>query len=69
MGYPTKIQIIKRKTSEQWYVNFPAVLAHAMEFNKGEIVEWVVEDRNTLTMRRTETRKAQQTERSDKKKR
>ena len=53
MGYPTKVQLIKRKTSRQWYVNFPAVLAQAMEFAKGEVVEWVVEDRTTLTPRRT----------------
>ena len=39
MGYPTKVQLIKRKDSEQWYVNFPAV-ALAMEFQKGETIEW-----------------------------
>jgi hypothetical protein len=54
MGYPTKVQLIKRKDSEQWYVNFPAVLALAMEFEKGETVEWIVKDRFTLTMMRTE---------------
>lgn len=52
MGYPTKIQVIKRKTSEQWYVNFPAVLAQAMEFEKGETVEWIVKDRHALMMQR-----------------
>ncbi len=36
MGYPTKVQLIKRKASQQWYVNFPAVLAQAMEFEKGK---------------------------------
>ncbi len=45
MGYPTKVQLIKRKASQQWYVNFPAVLAQAMEFEKGETVEWVIKDR------------------------
>ena len=69
MGYPTKVQLIKRKTSEQWYVNFPAVLAHAMEFAKGEVVEWVVEDRTTLTMRRIEAQKAKRPKPSAKKKR
>jgi len=54
MGYPTKIQLIKRKASEQWYVNFPAVLAQAMEFEKGETVEWVVKDRFALTLQRKE---------------
>ena len=41
MGFPTKVQLIKRKASEQWYINFPAALAQACEFVKGEIVEWV----------------------------
>jgi len=52
MGYPTKVQLIKRKSSQQWYVNFPAVLARAMEFEKGETVEWVVKDRYALTLQR-----------------
>ena len=52
MGYPTKVQLIKREASEQWYVNFPAVLAQAMEFEKGETVEWVVKDRYALILER-----------------
>ena len=54
MGYPTKVQLIKRKASEQWYVNFPAALAQAMEFEKGETVEWVIKDRYTVTLQRKE---------------
>ena len=69
MGYPTKVQRIQRKTSEQWYVNFPAALAQAMEFAKGEVVEWVVQDRTTLTLRRTEAQKAKRAEHGAKKKR
>ena len=42
MGYATKVQLIQREASEQWYVNFPAALAQAMEFSKGEVVEWIV---------------------------
>ena len=52
MGYPTKIQLIKRKESEQWYVNFPAAVAQAMEFEKGEQMEWVIKDRNNLILKR-----------------
>jgi hypothetical protein len=52
MGYPTKVQVIKREASEQWYINFPAALAQAMEFEKGETVEWVIKDRYTLTLQR-----------------
>jgi hypothetical protein len=52
MGYPTKVQRITRKASEQWYINFPAALAAAMEFERGEVVEWVVEDKANLLLRR-----------------
>ena len=50
MGYPTRIQQIRRKTSSQWYVNIPAALANAMEFQKGEVVEWVVRDKVGLVL-------------------
>ncbi len=53
MGFRTKIQLIKRKKSQQWYVNFPSALAQAIEFDKGEIVEWIVENKNKLILRRT----------------
>lgn len=52
MGYPTKVQLIKRKESEQWYINFPSAVAQAMDFEKGETVEWVVADRENLIMHR-----------------
>ena len=55
MGYPTKIQLIKRKNSEQWYVNFPAAIAKAMEFVPSETVEWIIEDKSQLVLRRTDT--------------
>ncbi len=69
MGYPTKVQLIRRKASEQWYINLPAALAQAMDFAKGEVVEWSVHDRTTLTLRRTEAQKAKPAERGAKKKR
>jgi hypothetical protein len=52
MGCPTKVQLIKRKESEQWYINFPSAIAQAMDFKKGETVEWVVADRENLIMHR-----------------
>jgi len=52
MGCPTKVQLIKRKESEQWYINFPSAIAQAMEFERGEIVEWFVEDKGTLALKR-----------------
>ncbi len=55
MGYPTKIQLIKRKQSEQWYINFPSAVAQAMEFERGETVEWIIEDKSQLVVRRLKT--------------
>lgn len=54
MGYPTKIQLISRKKGNQWYVNFPNALAEAMDFKKGEVVEWTVETLHSLKMTRME---------------
>jgi len=53
MGYPTKVQLIERQESKQWYINFPAPLAQAMDFEKGEVIEWVIQDKQTLVLHRT----------------
>lgn len=53
MGFPTKIQLIKRVKSEQWYINLPAAVAQAMEFDKGEVVEWIIEDKQKMVLKRT----------------
>jgi hypothetical protein len=52
MGYPTKVQLIQRKESRQWYVNLPAPVADAMDFQKGEVVEWSIQDRHVLILKR-----------------
>lgn len=52
MGYRTKIQLIKRAKSEQWYINFPAAVAQAMEFERGEVVEWLIDDHQRLVLTR-----------------
>ena len=54
MGYSTKIQCIKRKASEQWYVNFPAAVAQAAEFQQGEIVEWLMDDNQNFFLKRSD---------------
>ena len=54
MGFPTKVQRINRKKSEQWYINFPSAVAQSMEFAKGETVEWFIEDKETLVLHRPE---------------
>lgn len=53
MGYPTKVQLIHRKkTADQYYINFPTAVAEAMEFQKGEIIEWVIEDKANIIAHR-----------------
>ena len=52
MSYPTTVQLIKTNRSQQWYVNFPSALANAMDFSKGEVVEWTVVDRGQLMLER-----------------
>ena len=54
MPFPTKVQLIKRKNSEQWYINFPSAVAQMMDFSKGEVVEWSLHDRSTLVLDRPE---------------
>jgi len=58
MGYPTKIQQIRRQKGNQWYVNFPNALAEAMRFKKGETVEWEVDSLTALRMVRKEVRRS-----------
>ena len=55
MGAPTKVQLIQRKTSEQWYINFPAPIAAAMDFSKGEEVQWTIADKAHLILSRKHT--------------
>ncbi len=54
MGYKTKVQSIKRKNSEQWYINFPSAIAQAMEFSQSENVEWIISDKKNLILHRPE---------------
>ena len=54
MGYRTKVQCIKRKRSEQWYINFPSAIAQAMEFSQSEAVEWIISDKQHLILHRPE---------------
>ena len=56
MGFPTKIQLIKIDKSEQRYINIPSAVAQAMEFERGEIVEWIVEDKKKMTLKRDSSR-------------
>ena len=65
MGYFSKVQVIERaKGQRQFYLICPAPLAQALEMEKGETIEWVVEDKCTLRVRRVEARSAQTERRS-----
>lgn len=46
------MQLINRKASQQWYVNMPAAVAEAMEFKKGEVIEWIIDDQQHLVLKR-----------------
>lgn len=52
MGHKIKIQRVERGSTKSYYVNFPAALAEAALIEKGEEMEWLVEDRNTFVLRR-----------------
>ncbi len=53
MGYLSKVQVIERAAgTRQFYLICPAPLAEALEMEKGEEIEWVVEDKRTLRIRR-----------------
>ncbi len=58
MGYNVKIQKVERPTNTSFYVNFPAAIAEATHIQKGEEMEWLVEDRNTFILKRICERKS-----------
>ena len=58
MGYNVKIQKVERPTNTSFYVNFPAAIAEATEVQKGETMEWLVEDRNTFIFKRVRSRRS-----------
>lgn len=53
MGFKTKVQLINRKDSQQFYINFPSACARMMDFRKGEVVEWVLTDDGDLLLKRS----------------
>jgi bifunctional DNA-binding transcriptional regulator/antitoxin component of YhaV-PrlF toxin-antitoxin module len=53
MGYLSKVQLIERANkTRQFYLICPAPLAEALELEKGEPIEWIVQDRLTLIVKR-----------------
>lgn len=57
MGFKTKVQLISRKNSQQWYINFPSACAQMMNFCKGEMMEWELTPEGSLVLRRLEDKR------------
>ena len=58
MGHKIKIQRVERGTTKSYYVNFPVALAEAAQIEKGEALEWLMEDRNIFILRRVTPKKS-----------
>ena len=52
MGYKVRIQRVDRPTNRSFYLNFPSPLADSVNMQKGEELEWLIEDRNTFVVKR-----------------
>jgi hypothetical protein len=57
MGYKVKIQKVDRGKTKSFYVNFPAAVAESSKIEKGEEMEWLIEDRNTFVLKRVKPKK------------
>ena len=57
MGYKVKIQKVDRGKTKSFYVNFPAAIAESSQIEKGEQMEWIIEDRNTFVLKRVKPKK------------
>ena len=58
MGYSVKIQKVDRGQTKSFYVNFPAAVAESCNIEKGEEMEWIIEDRNTFVLKRVKQKKS-----------
>ena len=54
MGHVVKIQRVDRGRTRSFYLNFPAALADVMQVDKAEAFEWLLEDKNTVWLRRVD---------------
>ena len=66
MGYKVIMQKVTRPTNRSFYINFPCVLADALNVRKGEVFEWSVVNNNTFLLKRS-TSKERPTTRHQKK--
>lgn len=52
MGYKAKIQRVDRGLTKSFYINLPAAVAEACNIEKGEEMEWLIEDKDTFVLKR-----------------
>lgn len=53
MGYISKMQVIQRgEKNRQYYLICPSPLAQALEIKKGEEIEWVIENKGVIILKR-----------------
>jgi len=57
MGYKVKIQRVERRSTKSFYLNFPAAVAEAAQLEKGEEMEWFIEDKDTFILKRVKPKK------------
>lgn len=57
MGFKTTVQLIQRKKSQQFYINFPSACAQMLNLKKGEVVEWVITNDGNLMLKRSPERR------------
>ncbi len=58
MGYLAKMQKVERPTNQSFYITFPSALAQALEIEKGESFEWIVENKNLIVLKRITEKKS-----------
>ncbi|MEW5694088.1 MAG: hypothetical protein AB1765_12440 [Candidatus Hydrogenedentota bacterium] len=57
MGYRNKIQVICRANgNKQYYIMCPRVIAEALEIEKSEDIEWVIENKYEIRLKRKKKR-------------
>ena len=61
MGYKVKLQKISRPTNKSFFVSIPVVIVESMELEKGEVLEWIMEDKNNIILSRVNQRNLRKT--------
>jgi bifunctional DNA-binding transcriptional regulator/antitoxin component of YhaV-PrlF toxin-antitoxin module len=58
MGYKAKVQRVDRGITKSFYINLPAAVAEACDIEKGEEMEWLIEDKDTFVLKRVNPTKS-----------